>query len=276
MRSSCVPHGRALHRVPSPSAALPGAAVTHLRAVPSCRGATTDLRIRAPERVGPRLRPDSAVPCGDRPCSVGRSVSILGDPPTGVKKKSGTDSVTLRPIALPVSLDRMRHGYGPLTPKATRIRRACSTPRRLAGVGGHAHGGQHAGRSGRRRHGPPSRSAVATRRGTRCSPTGTCRSGARSVRGPNRTPRRPRPAIEALEEQVRTLCRPSVRDRSPIAAFRCSCVDRAVRVSPVPDDTALADPGPLAPVPDTLRLPVVHGPASDGCAGTRRPLGRAR
>lgn len=85
-----------------------------------------------------------------------------------------------------------------------------------------------------------------------------------------------RPVVEALEDQVRALCRLSKRNRALTAAFWCACVDHAVRTvgrRPGPDaadGTGAADdadPRALAPVPEALRLLIAHGQASGQLRG---------
>lgn len=71
-----------------------------------------------------------------------------------------------------------------------------------------------------------------------------------------------RPAVEALEEQVRALCRVSARNRELTAAFWCASVDYAIKVGGELDPGDQDDPRVLAPLPEALRLLIEYGQQS--------------
>jgi AcrR family transcriptional regulator len=68
-----------------------------------------------------------------------------------------------------------------------------------------------------------------------------------------------RSMIEALEDQVRALCRVSFRYRKLTAAFWSAVQEYTIRVGGPPDPADEIDPRTLAPVPESLRLLVEHG-----------------
>ena len=68
-----------------------------------------------------------------------------------------------------------------------------------------------------------------------------------------------RPVVEALEEQVRGLCRLSARNRQLTAAFWCASVDYAMKACGTVDPDDQDDPRVLAPIPEALHLLIEHG-----------------
>ena len=68
-----------------------------------------------------------------------------------------------------------------------------------------------------------------------------------------------RSMIEAVEDQVRALCRICSRYRKLTAAHWSAVQEYTIRVGGPPDPTDQDDPRTLAPIPDALRLLLAHG-----------------
>jgi AcrR family transcriptional regulator len=68
-----------------------------------------------------------------------------------------------------------------------------------------------------------------------------------------------RPMVEAVEDQVRALCRITDRYRKLTAALWAAIQEYTIRVEGPADPDDDVDPRTLAPIPDALRLLVEHG-----------------
>jgi AcrR family transcriptional regulator len=68
-----------------------------------------------------------------------------------------------------------------------------------------------------------------------------------------------RPVIEALEDQVRALCRVCARNRMLTAAFSAAVAEYTVKIGRMPDPSDEADPRVLVPMPEALELLIGHG-----------------
>lgn len=68
-----------------------------------------------------------------------------------------------------------------------------------------------------------------------------------------------RPAVAALEDQVRALARTAARHRELSASFFSAVQDYTIRVEGPADPGDEIDPRLLAPVPDSIRVLIEHG-----------------
>lgn len=71
-----------------------------------------------------------------------------------------------------------------------------------------------------------------------------------------------RPAVAALEDQVRALARITSRHRELSASFFSAVQDYTIRVEGPADPADEIDPRLLAPVPDSIRVLIEHGQRS--------------
>ncbi len=68
-----------------------------------------------------------------------------------------------------------------------------------------------------------------------------------------------RPMIEALDDQVRALCRVVARNRTLTAAFSAAVSEYTIKIGQLPDPADEADPRTLVPMPEALELLIEHG-----------------
>ncbi len=68
-----------------------------------------------------------------------------------------------------------------------------------------------------------------------------------------------RPVTEALEDQVRALCRLCARNRTLTAAFFAAVSEYTIKVGGLPDPDDDGDPRTLVPMPQALDLLIAHG-----------------
>lgn len=71
-----------------------------------------------------------------------------------------------------------------------------------------------------------------------------------------------RPVTQALEDQVRALCRLCARNRTLTAAFFAAVSEYTIKVGGLPDSADDVDPRTLVPMPDALGLLIEHGQRS--------------
>jgi AcrR family transcriptional regulator len=71
-----------------------------------------------------------------------------------------------------------------------------------------------------------------------------------------------RPVTEALEDQVRALCRLCARNRTLTAALFAAISEYTIKVGGLPDPDDDADPRTLVPMPQALDLLIGHGQRS--------------
>jgi AcrR family transcriptional regulator len=68
-----------------------------------------------------------------------------------------------------------------------------------------------------------------------------------------------RPVVEALDDQVRALCRVCARNRTLTAAFSAAVAEYTIKIGRMPDPADGADPRTLVPMPEALELLIEHG-----------------
>ena len=81
-----------------------------------------------------------------------------------------------------------------------------------------------------------------------------------------------RPVTQALEDQVRALCRLCARNRTLTAAFFAAVSEYTIKVGGLPDSADDVDPRTLVPMPERLGLLIEHGQRS----GELRPYPSAQ
>jgi len=68
-----------------------------------------------------------------------------------------------------------------------------------------------------------------------------------------------RPVVEALNDQVRALCRVCTRNRTLTAAFSAAVAEYTIKIGRLPDPSDDGDPRTLVPMPEALELLIEHG-----------------
>ena len=81
-----------------------------------------------------------------------------------------------------------------------------------------------------------------------------------------------RPAVEALSDQVRALCRLCARNRTLTAAFFAAAAEYTIKTGALPDPDDDADPRTLVPMTESLELLITYGQGG----GELRPYPAAR
>lgn len=81
-----------------------------------------------------------------------------------------------------------------------------------------------------------------------------------------------RPVVEALEDQVRALCRVCARNQTLTAAFSAAVAEYTIKIGRLPDPDDEGDPRTLVPMPEALELLINHGQHT----GELRPYPSAR
>ncbi len=83
-----------------------------------------------------------------------------------------------------------------------------------------------------------------------------------------------RPVVEALDDQVRALCRVCARNRTLTAAFFAAVSEYTIKSGGLADPSDEADPRTLVPMPEALQLLIEHGQRDRRAAAL--PFGEGR